>query len=119
MLEMKKSEVHNLIIANSDFKYTVDITNQFKKSFVACVERGLNKQLLINAVKILAQCGKLPAEYKAHPLKGYKRKNDEVVMECHIQPDWLLVWIQNDNQLTLLLTNTGTHSDLFSHKPCV
>jgi len=35
------------------------------------------------------------------------------VMECHIQPDWLLVWTQNDNELILLLTNTGTHSDLF------
>jgi mRNA interferase YafQ len=35
-------------------------------------------------------------------------------MECHIQPDWLLIWIQNDKTLTLLLTATGTHSDLFN-----
>ena len=40
-------------------------------------------------------------------------KANEMVMECHIQPDWLLVWLQNDNELTLLLTDTGTHSDLF------
>ncbi len=35
------------------------------------------------------------------------------IAHCHIQPDWLLVWEQNDNQLTLLMLNTGTHSDLF------
>lgn len=48
-----------------------------------------------------------------HPLKGYKKKENEVVMECHIQPDWLLVWKQNEAELTLLLIDTGTHSDLF------
>ncbi len=37
----------------------------------------------------------------------------KAVLNCHIQPDWLLVWEQNDNQLTLLMLNTGTHSDLF------
>ena len=41
-----------------------------------------------------------------------KRKKG-VVMECHIQPDWLLIWVQNENELTLTLTDTGTHSDLF------
>ena len=57
--------------------------------------------------------GILPEFYLSHPLKGYKKKADEMVMECHIQPDWLLVWLQNNNELTLLLTDTGTHSDLF------
>ena len=110
---MKKSEVHNLVKNNTDNNYFIEITNQFKKSFVLCVERGLNKQLLIDAVKILAREGVLPPEYKAHPLKGYKKKKNEVVMECHIMPDWLLIWIQNDNELTLLLIDTGGHADLF------
>ena len=110
---MKKSEIHNLIKSSLDYKYSVEITNQFKKSFVLCVERGLNKQLLIDIVKILAKEGNLPPEYKAHPLKGFKRKENEKVMECHIQSDWLLVWTQNDKELILLLTDTGTHSDLF------
>ena len=64
-------------------------------------------------IKILAEKGTLPDFYLSHPLKGYKKKANETVMECHIQSDWLLVWIQNNNELTLLLTDTGTHSDLF------
>jgi mRNA interferase YafQ len=66
--------------------------------------------LLRDAVDILAQTGKLPATYKPHPLKGGKYKDR---MECHIQPDWLLVWLQDDKELILLFTDTGTHADLF------
>ena len=75
--------------------------------------RGLDLELIETAVKILAEKGSLPESYLSHPLKGYKKKANEMVLECHIQPDWLLVWLQNDNELTLLLTDTGTHSDLF------
>ncbi|MDR0834418.1 MAG: type II toxin-antitoxin system YafQ family toxin [Candidatus Symbiothrix sp.] len=53
--------------------------------------------------------GVLPSKYKAHQLKG-KYHN---IMECHIQPDWLLVWEQNNEKLTLIMMKTGTHSDLF------
>ena len=107
---MKKSAVKSIITPNSHtFKYSVDVTNQFKKDVVNCYYRGLNMDLLVAAVEILATEGKLPPKYKAHPLSG----NYSGFMECHIQPDWLLVWLQNDNELTLLLTNTGTHSDLF------
>jgi mRNA interferase YafQ len=42
-----------------------------------------------------------------------RSRENESVMECHIQSDWLLVWIQNDTELILLLVNTGSHSDLF------
>ena len=45
--------------------------------------------------------------------KGYKKKGNEVVMECHIQPDWLLIWEKNDTEIILILVDTGTHSDLF------
>lgn len=113
MSKIKKSEVSKIIKHESSTKYTVEITNKFKSDFVSCVARGCNSKDLIDVVKILAKYGKLPPEYKAHPLKGYKTNKSEKVMECHIKPDWLLVWIQNDNNLTLLLTNTGTHSDLF------
>jgi mRNA interferase YafQ len=53
--------------------------------------------------------GKLPRIYKPHKLTG----NYIDCWECHLQPDWLLVWKQNDTELILLFTNTGTHSDLF------
>ena len=107
---MKKSEVQDIITRNNQqFKFSVDVTNNFKKDFVDCYYRGLDTGLLIRAVEILATEGKLPQEYKPHPLHG----NYQGFMECHIQPDWLLVWKQEDDSLTLLLTNTGTHSYIF------
>ena len=107
---MKKSEVKGIVTKESlKFKYSVDVTNSFKKDFVNCFNRGLNTDLLVRAVEILATDGILPQEYKPHPLRG----NYQGFMECHIQPDWLLVWKQEDNNLTLLLTNTGSHSYIF------
>ena len=107
---MKKSDVKGIVTKeNLTFKYAVDVTNSFKKDFVNCYERGLDTNLLVQAVEILATDGILPQEYKPHPLRG----NYQGFMECHIQPDWLLVWKQEDNNLTLLLTNTGTHSYIF------
>ena len=107
---MKKSDVKNIITKNNlRFKYSVDVTNSFKKDFVDCYYKGLNTQLLVNAVEILAEKGKLPEEYKPHSLRG----NYQNFMECHIQPDWLLVWKQENDKLTLILTNTGSHSYIF------
>ncbi|NCC99996.1 MAG: type II toxin-antitoxin system YafQ family toxin [Bacteroidia bacterium] len=74
-----------------------------------CIKRGLKVEKLYNAIEILRQTGSLPAEYKPHKLNG-KYKG---CWECHIQPDWLLVWQQNDEELVLLFVNTGTHADLF------
>jgi mRNA interferase YafQ len=107
---MKKSEVKGIITKNNqNFKYSVDVTNNFKKDFVDCHYQGLDTGLLIKAVEKLATDGTLPPEYKPHPLHN----NYKGFMECHIQPDWLLVWKQEDNNLTLLLTNTGTHAYIF------
>ena len=66
--------------------------------------------LLQEVITLLAQTGTLPAQYKAHKLSG----NRVGEWECHIKPDWLLVWEQNDTELVLLMLNTGTHSDIFS-----
>lgn len=110
MFAMKKSTGQSILTKNSQkFNYSVDVTNQLKKDVVDCYSRGLDMNLLITVVEILATEGKLPTKYKPHSLYG----NYSGVMECHIQPDWLLVWQQEDSNLTLLLTNTGTHSDLF------
>jgi mRNA interferase YafQ len=110
MYEMKKSEVKNVITKNSQkFKYSVDVTNNFKKDVVDCYRRGLDIELLVHAVEILATEGKLPQEYKPHPL----HENYQGFMECHIQPDWLLVWKQENDNFILILTNTGTHSYVF------
>jgi len=100
-------------ISENAFQYVVDYTTKFKKSIDLCYRRNLNLELLEIAIKTLAEKGTLPESYLPHTLKGYKKKANETVMECHIQPNWLLVWSQNDNELTLLLVDTGTHSDLF------
>ena len=65
--------------------------------------------LLKEAIRLLEQNGVLPANYRPHKLSG----NYEGCWECHLKGDWLLIWEQNDSELTLLFTGTGTHADLF------
>ena len=89
--------------------YAIEYTTQFKKDLKLCQKRGYNMNLFNKVASLLAKNGKLPSSYKPHKLSG-KYKD---CWECHIQPDWLLVWQQNDKELILLFTNTGTHSDLF------
>ena len=90
-------------------KFRIKTTKRFEKDLKRCQKRGLNMQLIFEAMKLLSATGTLPAEYRPHKLSG-KRHNQ---WECHIQPDWLMTWEQDDTQLTLLFLQTGTHSDLF------
>lgn len=90
-------------------KYEIYYSNQFKRSFKKCIKRGYDVKLFEEVVSILAETGMLPAKYKPHKLSG----NWGGLWECHIQPDWWLIWEQRDNELILILTDTGTHSDLF------
>lgn len=89
--------------------YNIIYSNKFKKSLKKCFKRGLDMEKLRKVLKILEQGDVLPSEYRAHKLSGKYQGN----WECHIQPDWLLVWEQNDTQLILLLIDTGSHSDIF------
>ena len=90
--------------------YSVDYTNEFKKQLKLMQKRGYDMELLNNAVKILIATGTLSVDkYKTHKLKG----NFINFMEAHLQPDWLLIWCINKNAVTIVLTHTGTHSDLF------
>ncbi len=90
-------------------KYTIDYTREFLRDAKRCRKRGLNMQLLEQVIALLEETGTLPQKYRPHKLVGDKAG----YWECHIQPNWLLVWKQNDTQLTLLFTNTGTHADIF------
>ncbi len=72
-------------------------------------KRGCDTQGLNRIIHLLEEYGTLPAQYRPHKLVG-KYAN---MWECHIQPDWLLVWEQHDDELVLVLIDTGTHSDLF------
>ncbi len=89
--------------------YSVTYTNKFKKDLKLCSKRDYDISIFRTVVKALQETGKLAKEYKPHKLKGKYAG----FWECHIQPDWLMVWDQDDNKLTLLLMRTGTHSDLF------
>ena len=73
------------------------------------MKRGLKINLLENVVAALASGEILPEKYKDHALTG----NWAGHRECHIQPDWLLIYRIEDDVLVLSLTRTGTHNDLF------
>ena len=89
--------------------YSIGFTNRFKKDVKLCQKRGYDLTVLSNVIDLLQFNGKLPATHKSHLLKG----KYEGLWECHLKPDWLLVWQQNDKEFTLLFMTTGTHSDLF------
>lgn len=91
-------------------KYTVKTTTLFKKDFKLAMKRGLNVELLENIIALLAMGEPLPAKNKDHALTG----NWVGHRECHILPDWLLIYRIEDDVLVLTLARTGTHSDLFN-----
>lgn len=90
-------------------KYGVVLTSMFKKDFKLAKKRGYDISLLNNVIDILASGQPLAEKYKDHSLVG----NYKGYRECHITPDWLLIYEIDDNKLFLYLTRTGTHSDLF------
>ena len=89
--------------------YIVKYSNKFKKDVKLAQKRGYDLNLLKKAIDLLQQSGKLPPQYKPHKLSGKYAG----CWECHIKPDWLLIWQQNETELILLFLNTGTHSELF------
>lgn len=89
--------------------YRLRTTHRFEKDVKRCIKRGLDIGKLRIAMEILKEEGKLPAMYRPQILRG----NRAGQWECHIEPDWLLIWEQNDEELILLMINTGSHSDLF------
>ena len=93
----------------SNTKYTVKVTNAFKKDYKQAIKRKLPIELLENIVAKLANGEQLPEKNRDHALSG----NWSGHRECHIQPDWLLVYRIEEGVLVLTLARTGTHSDLF------
>ncbi|MDO9565230.1 MAG: type II toxin-antitoxin system YafQ family toxin [Candidatus Desulfaltia sp.] len=84
-------------------------SSRFKKDFKAIVKRGYNVKLLEEVLNFLVQEKALPQKYLDHPFAG----NYAGHRECHITPDWLLIYKIEKEILTLSLTRTGTHGDLF------
>lgn len=89
-------------------KYTIKIGGRFKKNYKLAQKRGLDISLLKDIIFKLSNGIPLDKRNKDHALKG----KWQGFRECHIQPDWLLIYLVEDDILTLTLVDTGTHTDL-------
>ena len=90
-------------------KYQIKPTTHFKRDLKTIQKRGYNLEQLKDIIQLLANGQKLPLKNRDHALLG----NYFNCRECHIAPDWLLIYEIVENDLLLYLTRTGTHSDLF------
>jgi len=91
-------------------RYELILTGKFKKGLKLARKRGLDIKLLEEVVDKLQYDIPLEAKYKDHALKG----DLGGFRECHIQPDWLLIYLKENDILTLTLVATGSHSDLLN-----
>jgi len=90
----------------------LQVTNQFKKSIDLSYARNFDLNLLLEVITLLVQNKPLPVKNCAHQLKGQYVG----IWECHIKPDWLLLWQEDRDKLILLLLNTATHSDFMGKR---
>lgn len=89
-----------------------EFTGRFKRDYKLAIKRGCDKKLLEEVISILMSENSLPPKYKDHRLQNSKHYSG--MRECHIQPDWLLVYQIDQGKLILRLIRTGTHSELFN-----
>jgi len=94
-----------------DTKYRIEYTNKFKKQIRKILKQKKDEQLLLEIITKLANLEELEPKYKNHNLINDKIYKD--CSECHLKPDWLLIYKYIDDKLVLLLFATGSHSDLF------
>ena len=92
-------------------KYEIVLTSAFKKELKNIKKRNKDLTKITEVVNKLASGQELEAKYRDHALANNLRFRD--CRECHIEPDWLLVYKKSKSELTLFLIETGTHSDLF------
>lgn len=88
--------------------YRIEFTNKMKRDAKLMKKRGKDMSKLTNVLELLASGEKMPPKYNDHQLTG----NLKDFRECHIEPNWLLMYQYHDDVLTLTATGTGTHSDL-------
>jgi len=90
--------------------FSIATTNRFEKDVARCYKRGLDIDKMETLIECLENTGTvLLKPYRPHTLTGKFLGH----WECHIKPDWLLLWLRDDDQKTITLIGTGTHSDLF------
>lgn len=89
--------------------YKIVYTNRMKKDVKLMKKRGKDMKKLVNVLSMLADGNSLPAQYRDHSLTG----NLQDFRECHLEPDWLLMYQIYEDVLILSATATGSHADLF------
>ncbi|GHU63323.1 addiction module toxin, RelE/StbE family [Clostridia bacterium] len=89
--------------------YKIERSNDFLRDYKLSKKRGYDISLLLNVISLLASGNPLPTRYKDHTLKG----NWKGYRECHIKPNWLLIYKIDEQENILALTRTGMHTDLF------
>lgn len=89
--------------------YELEYSRQFKKDLKLVAKRGLDIAAIYKVISILEADGQVPVEYRPHILKG----NFAGIWECHIAPDWLLLYDKSKSVKLIRLIRTGSHSDLF------
>ena len=93
-------------------KYTVKYTSMFRKNLKKLTKQGKDINKLFKLIERIANRETLESYYKVHRLFDNKYYNN--CYECHIEPDWLLVYKYDEDNLLVLLVNSGTHSELFN-----
>lgn len=94
---------------NTKEKYIISYTTNFKKQYKKIIKQGKDKTKLETVLNILISGEKLPKKYRDHALINNKYFNN--CRECHIEPDWLLVYKYNSDELILYLIGTGSHTE--------
>ncbi|EFM46306.1 type II toxin-antitoxin system YafQ family toxin [Mobiluncus mulieris] len=87
----------------------LEYTAKFKKDYKKCLRQGRDMRVLEEVLRLLVQPGTLPARYRDHGLVGNYRGH----RECHLAPDWLLIYRIDQDKVTLTATRLGSHSELF------
>lgn len=90
--------------------YKVKYSKEFKKSLKKVTKQRKNIDKLFDVVNMLSKKQKLEPKYKNHQLYNDKRFKD--CRDCHIEPDWILIYKYLEDEIVLLLVNTGSHSEV-------
>ena len=95
---------------DTNAKYKIKYSNEFKKSYKKLIKQGKDIEKLKVVINLLANRENLDFKYKDHGLYNDKRFSD--CRDCHIEPDWVLIYKYLENEIVLLLVNTGSHSEV-------
>ena len=90
--------------------YKIKYSKEFKKSLKKVIKQGKNIDKLLKVVDMLSKKETLNPKYKDHQLYNDKKFKD--CRDCHIEPDWILIYKYLENEIVLLLVNTGSHSNI-------